>query len=69
MMTPDDIRQAIHDILTDHDQVIAAIRQANEAMKEANEAMRRAIERHDEAIVGALLANRAALKLLNHLDQ
>jgi len=48
--------------------VIGAIRKANEGMKEANEAMRRAIDRHDEAIVSALLANRAAIQLLNRLD-
>jgi len=64
-VTPEDIKRTLQEILTEHDHVICAIRQANDAMKDANEAMRRAIERHDEAIVSALLANRSALHLLN----
>jgi len=64
-VTPEDIKRTLQEILTEHDHVIGAIRQANDAMKDANEAMRRAIERHDEAIVSALLANRSALQLLN----
>ena len=67
-MTPDDLKKMIQEILTEHDHVIGAIRHANEGLKEASEAMRRAIDRHDEAIVAALLANRAALQLLNRLD-
>jgi hypothetical protein len=64
-MTPEEREKAIQEILTEHDHAIGAIRQANEAMKEANDAMRRAIERHDEAIVSALLANRVAIQLLH----
>jgi hypothetical protein len=67
-MTPQEIRDAIQDILSEHDAAIHSIREANEAMKVANAAMGSAISRHDDAIVSALAANRAALKLLNRLN-
>lgn len=66
-MTPDDIRRRIHDILDAHDGALTAIRLANESMRTANGAIGLAIKAHDDALVGAIEANRAALRLLNEL--
>lgn len=68
-MLRDEITRAIHDILDEHERVISAIRHANEAMRAANDAMRRAIDAHDGAIVSALVANRAAIALLNRVRE
>lgn len=66
-MNADDIRKQIHMILDSHDGALAAIRQANTGMQDAHTAMRRVFEAHDAAIVSAIEANRAALRLLNRL--
>lgn len=52
-MNEHDIRVQIHDILNSHDAMLLAIRTAAKA--------------HDDAIVSAIEANRAALKLLNRM--
>jgi hypothetical protein len=57
-MTEHEIRVQIHNILNAHDEAIAAIRQARTKMDEAFRAQ-------DDAMVSAIDANRAALRLLN----
>ena len=52
-MNEHDIRVQIHQILDSHDAMLLAIRAASKA--------------HDDAIVSAIEANRAALKLLNRM--
>jgi len=52
-MTEHEIRIAIHEILNSHDAMLLAVRAASKA--------------HDDAIVSAIEANRAALKLLNRM--
>jgi hypothetical protein len=59
-MTPADIRAQIHLILDSHDVALRSIREAHTAMQTVFAA-------HDEALVAAILANRAALGLLNRL--
>jgi hypothetical protein len=59
-MNEHEIRLEIHKVLDSHADLLGAIRQANHAMKEAFEA-------HDAALVSAIEANRAALRLLNRL--
>ena len=75
-MTRREIRDALHTILNSHDAALAAIRAANDAMRTANDAMRTAsdgmrgaIDRHDDAIVSAIEANRAAIGLLTRMEQ
>lgn len=63
-MHADHIRKELHQILNNHDATLEAIRQAN---KEAHTAMRRVFKAHDAALVSAIDANRAALRLLNRL--
>jgi hypothetical protein len=59
-MTEHQIRVQIHAILDSHAEVLHAIRSAHHKMKEA-------FELHDAALVSAINANGAALKLLNRL--
>jgi hypothetical protein len=59
-MNATDIRKQIHVILDNHDDALSAIRTAHTAMQAAFTA-------HDEALVAAILANRAVLQLLNRL--
>ena len=59
-MTEHEIRVEIHRILDNHAEALAAIRTAHTMMKGAFDA-------HDAALVSAIEANRAALKLLNRL--
>ena len=59
-MTNQEIRQHIHHILDSHDDALAAIRQAHTSMQAAFKA-------HDDALVSAIDANKAALTLLNRL--
>jgi hypothetical protein len=66
-MHADDIRKELHQILNSHDAALDAIRQANTGMQEAHTAMKRVFEAHDAALVSAIEANRAALRLLNRL--
>jgi hypothetical protein len=66
-MTRQEMQQAMHDILNSHDAAIAAIRGANDGLRSANDAMRGVIDAHDAAIVSAIEANRAALRLLNRM--
>ena len=67
-MNEHDIRKQIHQILDSHDAALAAIRAANDGMRAANDAMRRTFDAHDAAIVSAIEANRAALALLNRMN-
>jgi hypothetical protein len=66
-MTRDDIQREITAILDAHDAALSAIRHANERMQAGNRANQEAIVAHDAAIVSAIDANRAALRLLNRL--
>jgi hypothetical protein len=59
-MTEQEIRQSIHQILDAHDAALVSIRTAHTAMQTAFSA-------HDDALVSAIEANRAALKLLNRI--
>ena len=59
-MTEHEIRIQIHAILDAHAEVLAAVRAAQAGMQQAFTA-------HDAALVSAIDANRAALKLLNGL--
>jgi hypothetical protein len=59
-MKEHDIRIQIHQILDAHDEVLAAIRRAHQAMQTA-------FTSHDDALVSAITANRAALTLLNRM--
>jgi len=68
-MTRAEIRAAMHAILNSHDEALSAIRAANEQMQAGNRANQDAINRHDDAIVSAIEANRAALRLLNRLEE
>jgi hypothetical protein len=61
-MTPDQIRLRIHDILDAHDAALSAIRVAHGAMGLASKA-------HDDALVSAIEANRAALRLLDEMRE
>ena len=60
-MTPEEIRRSIHDILDAHDAALSAIRVAHGAMALSQKA-------HDDALVSAIEANRAALRLLDRLS-
>ena len=57
-MNEHDVRVQIHQILDAHAEVLASIRTAQAGMQQAFTA-------HDAALVSAIDANRAALKLLN----
>jgi len=59
-MNEHDIRVQIHAILDSHAEALAALRSSNTAMQQAFVA-------HDAAMVSAIEANRAALRLLNRL--
>jgi hypothetical protein len=60
-MTEYEIRQSIiHQILDAHDAALISIRTAHTALQTAFSA-------HDDALVSAIEANRAALKLLNRI--
>lgn len=59
-MTEQEIRQGIHSILDAHADALAAIRVARGAMDQAFKAQ-------DDALVSAIEANQAALRLLNRL--
>jgi hypothetical protein len=59
-MNEQEIRQSIHDVLDAHNDALGAIREAHAHMKAAFEA-------HDAALVSAIQANQAALRLLNRL--
>ena len=59
-MNEHDIRIEIHNILDSHAEVLASIRSAHTAMQQAFTA-------HDAALVSAIEANGAALRLLNRL--
>lgn len=61
-LTPDEIRRTIHEILDAHDAALDAIRTAHGSMRAAYDA-------HDAALVSAILANRAALRLLNRMSE
>jgi hypothetical protein len=50
----------MHKVLDSHAKMLGAIRQANQSMRQAFDA-------HDAALVSAIEANRAALRLLNRL--
>jgi len=66
-MSRDEIRRSIHEILDSHDDALAAIRQANEHIQQAHGAFQQVLQAHDAAVVSAIEANRAALRLLNRL--
>jgi len=57
-MNEHEIRVQLHKILDSHADMLGAIRAAHQAMHNAFDA-------HDAALVSAIEANRAALKLLN----
>lgn len=59
-MTEHEVRIQIHAILNAHDEALVAIRRARTGMDEAARAA-------DDALVSAIDANRAALRLLNGL--
>ena len=59
-MNEHDIRVELHTILDSHADVLTAIRAARTAMEAAYKA-------GDDALVSAIEANRAALRLLNRL--
>lgn len=59
-MNEQEIRQDIHDILDRHADALAAIRSSRAALTLAFEA-------GDSALVSAIEANRAALRLLNRI--
>jgi len=59
-MNEHDVRTQIHSILDSHAELLAAIRGAHTFMQQAFEA-------HDAALVSAIEANGAALRLLNRL--
>jgi hypothetical protein len=59
-MNEHDIRVQIHAILDSHAEALAALRASNTAMHQA-------FAGHDAAMVSAIEANRAALRLLNRL--
>jgi hypothetical protein len=59
-MTEQQVREQIHQILDSHADVLASIRSAHASMALAFKA-------HDDALVSAIEANGAALKLLNRL--
>jgi hypothetical protein len=59
-MTEHEIRVEIHRILDAHADALAAVRAAHTAMQTVFSA-------HDDALVSAIAANRAALNLLNRL--
>jgi hypothetical protein len=67
-MTRDDVRRQLHTILDAHDQLLDSIRSANGAMRQAHLAMQQAFDAHDGALVSAIQANRAALVLLNRIQ-
>jgi len=58
----DEIRKSIHEILDSHDDALAAIRNASESMLMV-------LKAHDAAVVSAIEANRAALRLLERIDR
>lgn len=66
-MTEHEIRVQIHAILDAHDEALTSIRKAHQAMEDAHSAHRLAFSAHDDALVAAITANRAALKLLNRV--
>lgn len=59
-MTEQEIRVQIHAILNAHDEALGAVRRARTLMDQAFKA-------HDDVLVSAIEANRAALKLLNRI--
>jgi hypothetical protein len=59
-MKEHEIRIEIHKVLDSHAEMLGAIRQANQSMRQAFDA-------HDAALVSAIEANQAALRLLNRL--
>ncbi len=59
-MKEHEIRVEIHRILDAHDEVLASIRLAHGAMQQSWDA-------HDAALVSAINANKAALRLLNRM--
>jgi hypothetical protein len=59
-MTEQEIRQSMHDILDAHADALAAIRSAHTAMQAA-------FAGHDAALVSAINANQAALRMLNRI--
>jgi hypothetical protein len=59
-MTEHEIRKQIHQILDAHDQALAGIQRGRVAMQQAFAA-------HDDVLVSAIEANRAALTLLNRV--
>jgi hypothetical protein len=74
-MTRDDIRTQLHQILDAHDQLLAAIRsghdgmrQTSSALQQAHAAMQQAFDAQDAVLVSAIQANRAALVLLNRIQ-
>jgi hypothetical protein len=59
-MTRREFRVELHAILANHERVATAI-------PDAHDAHRRAFTAHDDALVSAITANRAALRLLNRV--
>lgn len=59
-MTEHEIRTQLHAILDAHDEAITAIRRAHDAMQVVWQA-------HDDALVSAITANRAAIAILNRI--
>jgi hypothetical protein len=68
-MNREDIRRELHDILNAHDAALNAIRLATTSMADAHNSMGLARRMHDDAIVSAIEANRAAIRLLNRLEE
>jgi hypothetical protein len=66
-VTDHELRVQIHAILDAHDDALGAIRTAQQAREDAHDAHRRAFTAHNDALVSAITANRAALRLLNRV--
>ena len=56
-----------HAILDAHEAALTSIHRARAVMEDAHTAHRAAFSAHDDALVSAIEANRAALQLLNRV--